>query len=59
MNKNKFPRNGIICKDKWIALNYDFKKALDYHKGIDNRTYFWDLMFEKNKYFHLPHQYNK
>jgi hypothetical protein len=51
MNKNKFPRNGIICKNKWIALNHDFKKVVDYHKGIDSHTYFWDLMLEKNKSF--------
>jgi len=24
--KNKFPRNGTMCKDKWNSLNSNYKK---------------------------------
>jgi hypothetical protein len=30
----KMPRSGKMCKDKWNGLNFDYKKFLDYHKGI-------------------------
>lgn len=29
----KCQRNGKMCEDKWVGLNYDYKKLLDYHKG--------------------------
>jgi hypothetical protein len=48
-----------MCKDKWNSLNFDYKKLIDYHKGIRNHTYFWDLSFDKKENFHLPCQFNK
>lgn len=43
--QKKFARDGTMCKDKWNSLNSNNKKLIDYHKGIENHTYFWDLSF--------------
>ncbi len=48
-----------MCKNKWNSLNSNYKKLIDYHKGIRNHTYFWDLSFNKKVNFHLPCQFNK
>jgi hypothetical protein len=52
MTKNKFPKH-IMCKEKWNSLNFDFKKSIDYHRGIGNHTTFQDLSYEENEHFHL------
>jgi len=36
--------NGKMDKDKWNALNFNFKKIVDYCKGIGHNTSFWDLI---------------
>jgi hypothetical protein len=45
-----------MCKDEWNSFNFDYKKIIDYHKGIDNHTCFWDLVVEEKDRYHLPHQ---
>jgi superoxide dismutase len=42
--QSKFPKTGVMCKDKWNSLNFDFKKLSYYQKGTGNHTYFWDLL---------------
>ncbi len=36
--KIKNLKNKTMCKEKWNALNSDYKKLTDYHKGIGNHT---------------------
>jgi hypothetical protein len=45
-----------MCKDKWNSFNFDYKKIVDYHKGTNNHTCFWDLVVEEKDKYHLPHQ---
>jgi hypothetical protein len=49
--KSKFAKDGTMCKDKWNSLNSIYTKIIDYHKGIKNHTYFWDLSFNKKEIF--------
>jgi hypothetical protein len=42
-----------MCEDKWNALNSDYKKIADYHKGIRNHTSFWELSSRNKEQFHL------
>ncbi len=39
--------NGKMDKDKWNALNFNFKKIANYYKGIDHNTSFWDSIIYK------------
>jgi hypothetical protein len=55
--KVRNPRNDIMCKDKWNSMNSNFKKLVDYCKGMGNHTCFWDLKYEKKECYHLPCQY--
>ncbi len=48
-----------MCKDKWNSLNSYYKKLADYHKGTRSYTYFSDLSFDENFFFHLTHQFNR
>lgn len=57
--KSKFPRNHTMCKDTWNALNLDYKKHTNYHKGTKMHTYFWDLMSKEKERFHLPCVFNR
>jgi hypothetical protein len=57
--QSKFPKTGVMCKDKWNSLNFDFKKLSYYHKGTSNHTYFWEFLFADKERFHLPCQLNK
>jgi hypothetical protein len=43
------PRNGIMCKDKWSVLNFDYKKFVNYHKGTKDHTSFLKLFSEEKK----------
>jgi len=43
MIKNKMPRNGKTCKDKWNGINSDFKKHSNFHKGTKHHTSYWKL----------------
>jgi hypothetical protein len=54
----RVPKNGKMCKDKWNRLNYNHKK-LDYHKGIGNHFFFWEMIAKEHDKHHLPHQFNK
>jgi hypothetical protein len=45
-----------MCKDKWNSFNFDYKKIVDYHKGTNNHTHFWDFVVEKKDKYHLPRQ---
>jgi hypothetical protein len=56
--KTKNPRSGTMCKDKWNAFNFKYKKLADYHKGIGNHTNLWELFFEEKERFHLPFHFN-
>jgi hypothetical protein len=57
--KNKFIRNGTMCKDKWNSLNSYNKKIANYHKGTRSHTCFWDLSFDEKEKFHLSCQFNR
>ncbi len=48
-----------MCKEKCNSLNFDFKKLIDYHRGIGNHTTFQDSSYEENEHFHLHCQFNK
>jgi len=58
MTKNKFPRH-FMRKEKWNSLNFNFKKLIDYHRGIGNHTSLWDLSYEEKEHFHLHYWFNK
>jgi superoxide dismutase len=47
-----------MCKDKWNSFNSNYKKILNYHKGIRNHTCFWDLVSKEKERHHLPCQFN-
>jgi hypothetical protein len=55
----KVPRNKKMCKDKWNGLNYDYKKLLDYHKGIGHHNSFLDLFTKERNQQHLLQAFNK
>ncbi len=59
MTQSKFPKNGVMRKDKWNLLNLDFKKLSYYHTSISNHLSFWDFSFENKERLHLLHQFNK
>jgi hypothetical protein len=42
-----------MCKDKWNAPNFDYKKLVDHHEGTKVHVCFWDL-FDEEKEVHLP-----
>jgi hypothetical protein len=52
--KNKMPRNGTMCKDKWNGINLDFKKLSNYHKGIEHHTLYCELTTDECDNYHLP-----
>jgi len=37
------PQNNKMCKDKWNNLNLNYKKIVDYHKGIRHNIVFLDV----------------
>ncbi len=47
----EMPRNGKKCEDKWNGLNFDYKKLLDYHKGIGYHTSLLELTMEEHNKF--------
>lgn len=51
INHSREMRNHKNCKDKWIGLNSDYQKVVDYHKGIGSHTSFWDLGNEEKDRF--------
>jgi hypothetical protein len=55
----KVPRNKKMCKDKWNGLNYDYKKLLDYHKGIGHHNSFLDLFTKERNQQRLLRAFNK
>jgi hypothetical protein len=57
--KNKFARDGTMCKDNWNSLNSNYNKLINYYKGIRNHIYFWDLSFDKKKNVQLLCQFNR
>lgn len=48
-----------MCKYTRNALNLDYKKLINDHKGTKMHTYFWDLMFKEKERFHLPCVFNR
>jgi hypothetical protein len=34
------PQNNKMCKDKWNDLNLNYKKIVDYRKGIKHNIFF-------------------
>jgi hypothetical protein len=48
-----------MCKEKWNGLNYDYKKLLDYHKGIGYHNSFLDLFTKERNQQHLLQAFNK
>ncbi len=48
-----------MCKQKWNGLNYDYKKLLDYHKGIGYHNFFLNLFKKEHNQQHLLHAFNK
>ncbi len=43
---SKTPRINKMCKEKLNYINGNYKKILDYHKGIGHNTSYWDLTME-------------
>jgi hypothetical protein len=39
----KWARNIVAYKDKWGAINGDFKRIFDYMASIGNNIRYWDL----------------
>lgn len=58
-SKANFQGTKQCAKNKRNFLNFDYKKIVNYHKGIKNHTCFWDLLFEEKEMYHLPCQFNK
>jgi hypothetical protein len=57
--QSKVLRNRKMCKDKWNGLSYDYKKLLDYHKGIGHHNYFLDLFTKERNQQQLLRAFNK
>jgi hypothetical protein len=48
-----------MCKDKWNYLNSNYKKILNYHKGINHNMSFWELVVDGCDKYHLLKQFKK
>ncbi len=57
--QSKMPRNRKMCKEKWNGLDYDYKKLLDYHRGIGHHNSFLDLFTKKRNQQHFLQAFNK
>jgi hypothetical protein len=51
-------RNSKTCKDKYNGIHLILKKTIDYHKGANHNTSYWELVVDEHDKLHLPKEFN-
>jgi hypothetical protein len=52
ITKSKTPYNGKMWKNKWKCINSNYKKKVNYHKGIGHHTSYWEMSIDEQDKFH-------
>jgi hypothetical protein len=62
MNKDNHSihmKNGLKCKDNWIAIYANFKQIYDNMNGNKSNQMYWDLSLQDKVALNLPKSSNK
>jgi hypothetical protein len=52
-------KNGLMCKDNWVATYGDFKQIYDNMNGNKSNQMYWDLSLQDKIALNLPKCFNK
>jgi hypothetical protein len=62
MNKDNHSihmKNGLMCKDNWVAIYGNFKQIYDNMNGNKSNQMYWDLSLQDKVALNLPKSFNK